>query len=202
RAGRRSRADDARGIREVPEERDRKVGQGHQAGERNRQLSERAIMYKAEGGRRKAEGGKDHQDGSRKAKRKKYLQSARLLPPSSFRLPASAFLLGCALVTGASAQPYPSKPVRIIVASTPGGGSDFVARFVAQRLTELVGQQVIVENRAGGGGTIGYEYGVKSPPDGYTLTIITATYTINPSLYPIKFDPLHDFTPIVRVARG
>jgi tripartite-type tricarboxylate transporter receptor subunit TctC len=102
----------------------------------------------------------------------------------------------------AGAQQYPAKPVRIIVASTPGGGSDFVARFVSQRLIELLGQQVVVENRAGAGGTIGYEYGVKSPPDGYTLTIITATYTINPALYPIKFDPLHDFTPIVRVARG
>src|SRR5262245_61413941 len=91
-------------------------------------------------------------------------------------------------VGGATAQQYPSKPVRIIVASTPGGGSDFVARFVAQRLVDLLGQQVVVENRAGGGGTIGYEYGVKSAPDGYTLTIITATYTINPALYPLKLD--------------
>src|SRR6185436_13113049 len=114
----------------------------------------------------------------------------------------STFILCCALAMTASAQQYPAKPVRIIVASTPGGGSDFVARFVSQRLIELLGQQVVVENRAGAGGTIGYEYGVKSPPDGYTLTIITATYTINPALYPIKFDPLHDFTPIVRVARG
>ena len=113
-----------------------------------------------------------------------------------------AFLLGCPIVAPAIAQPYPSKPVRIIVASTPGGGSDFVARFVSQRLIELLGQQVVVENRAGGGGTIGYEYGVRSAPDGYTLTIITATYTINPALYPIKFDPLQDFTPIVRVERG
>ena len=124
--------------------------------------------------------------------------------PNGFRviLHRSTFILCCALATGASAQPYPAKPVRIIVASTPGGGSDFVARFVAQRLIDLLGQQVVVENRAGGGGTIGYEYGIKSAPDGYTLTIITATYTINPALYPIKFDPLHDFTPIVRVARG
>jgi tripartite-type tricarboxylate transporter receptor subunit TctC len=106
------------------------------------------------------------------------------------------------LTPAANAQGYPTKPVRIIVASTPGGGSDFVGRFVAQRLTELVGQQVIVENRAGGGSTIGYEYGVKAAPDGYTLTIITASYTINPSLYPVKFDALHDYTPVIRVARG
>src|SRR5262249_191719 len=119
-----------------------------------------------------------------------------------FRLSPFAFLLGCAIAASAIAQPYPSKPVRIVVASTPGGGSDFVGRFVAQRLIELLGQQVAVENRAGGAGTMGYEYGIKSAPDGYTLTIITATYTINPALYPVKFDPLQDFTPIVRVARG
>ena len=113
-----------------------------------------------------------------------------------------AAMLALAWSFGAMAQTYPSKPVRIIVASTPGGGSDFVARFVGQRLAELIGQQVVIENRAGGGGTIGYEYGIRSAPDGYTLTIITATYTINPALYPLKFDPLHDFTPVVRVARG
>src|SRR5215470_9637095 len=112
-------------------------------------------------------------------------------------LHASTFILCCALATAAGAQQYPAKPMRIIVASTPGGGSDFVGRFVAQRLTELVGQQVIVENRAGGGSTIGYEYGVKSAPDGYTLTIITASYTINPSLYPVKFDALNDYTPVI-----
>src|SRR5690349_21800277 len=119
---------------------------------------------------------------------KKHMQK-RMEARFYFFLLPSSFILGCALATGAGAQPYPSKPVRIIVASTPGGGSDFVARFVSQRLIELLGQQVVVENRAGAGGTIGYEYGVKSPPDGYTLTIITATYTINPALYPIKFDP-------------
>ena len=125
--------------------------------------------------------------------------------PNGFRviLHRSTFFLCCALATGASAQPYPVEARPHHRRESPrAAASDFVARFVAQRLTELLGQQVVVENRAGGGGTIGYEYGVKSAPDGYTLTIITATYTINPGLYPIKFDPLHDFTPIVRVARG
>ena len=102
----------------------------------------------------------------------------------------------------AAAQTYPARPVRIIVASAPAGGADFVSRLMAARLTELVGQQVYVENRSGAGGTIGYEYGVKSPPDGYTLTMITGTYAINPNLYPIKFNALADFTPIVWVARG
>jgi len=101
-----------------------------------------------------------------------------------------------------AAQPFPSKPVRIVVASTAAGGTDFVARVVAPKLADALGQQVIVDNRPGGGSTIGYEFGVKSAPDGYTLTMITPSYTINPSLYPIKFDALHDFTPLIRVARG
>ena len=67
------------------------------------------------------------------------------------------------------AQQYPSKPVRIIVPFAPGGGSDFIARFMAQRLTETLGSQVIVENKPGAGGVIGIEQGVKSPADGYTL---------------------------------
>ena len=115
----------------------------------------------------------------------------------------STFILGCALAAGgASAQPYPSKPVRIIVAAAPGGGTDFVSRLLGQKLGEALGQQVLVENRGGAGGTIGYEYGVKSAPDGYTLTMATGTYSINPSLYPIRFHPLNDFTPVIWVARG
>ena len=92
-----------------------------------------------------------------------------------------------------AAQQFPAKPIRIIVASAQGGGSDFVSRLIAARLTEGLGQQVIVENRAGAGSTIGYEYGVKAAPDGYTLTVITGSYSINPSLYPVKFDALKDF---------
>lgn len=97
---------------------------------------------------------------------------------------------------------YPAKPIRIVVASTAGGGSDFVARFLAGRLAEPVGQQVLVDNRPGGGSTIGYEHLIRSAPDGYTLALITASYTINPALYAIKYDALQDYTPIVRVARG
>jgi tripartite-type tricarboxylate transporter receptor subunit TctC len=110
----------------------------------------------------------------------------------------AAFCAACA----AAAQPYPSKPLRIVVASTAGGGTDFVARVVAPKLAEAFSQQAIVENRPGGGSTIGYEYGMKAAPDGYTLTMITPSYTINPSLYPVRFDALHDFTPVIRVARG
>jgi tripartite-type tricarboxylate transporter receptor subunit TctC len=99
-------------------------------------------------------------------------------------------------------QQFPSKPLRIIVASTPGGGADFVARLVAVKLTEAFGQQTIVENRPGGGSTLGYEFGMRSIPDGYTLTLITPSYSINPSLYKLKFDALNDYTPVVLVAKG
>ena len=100
-----------------------------------------------------------------------------------------------------SAQPYPSKPVRLVVASAPGGGVDVVARIIAPGLSELLGQPVIVDARPGAGGTIGYEQGVRAAPDGYTFTLITPTYTANPSLYRLKFDALADYTPITLIAR-
>ncbi len=116
------------------------------------------------------------------------------------RLIALAAIFG--LAGPAEAQPYPSKPIRIIVPVAPGGGLDFVARLVGHRLTEAVGQQIIVENRPGGGSTIGIEQGMRAVPDGYTLLMVSPTYSINPSLYPVKFDPLADFTPIIEVARN
>jgi tripartite-type tricarboxylate transporter receptor subunit TctC len=100
------------------------------------------------------------------------------------------------------AQPYPSKPVRIIVPFAPGGGSDFIARFMAQRLTASLGAQVIVENKPGAGGVIGIEQGVKSPADGYTLVLIASSYTVNPSVYKLNFDPVTDITPIVQLSQG
>jgi tripartite-type tricarboxylate transporter receptor subunit TctC len=110
--------------------------------------------------------------------------------------------IALAVACAATAQTYPVKPVRIVVPVAPGGGSDVVARLLAHRLTEALGQQVIVENRPGAGSTIGTDYVIRSVPDGYTLLFISPTYTINPSLYPIKFDPVADYTPIVAVARN
>ena len=113
---------------------------------------------------------------------------------------ASAVLAQSAATT--VAQSYPAKSVRIIVAAAPGGGTDFIARLLAQKLTEALSQQVIVENRAGAGSTLGIEAGIRSTPDGYTFNMITPSYSINPSLYAIKFDPVNDFTPVILVARG
>jgi len=112
----------------------------------------------------------------------------------------------CALVASLSlpgqAQQYPSKPVRIIVPFAPGGGSDFIARFMAQRLTESLGAQVIVENKPGAGGVLGIDLGVKSPADGYTLTLIASSYTVNPSVYKLNFDPVTDITPVIQLSQG
>ncbi len=116
------------------------------------------------------------------------------------RATACAVLLAAALPV--CAQSYPAKTVRIIVAATPGGGTDFIARLLAQKLTEVLGQQVIVENRAGAGSTLGIEAGIKAAPDGYTFNLVTPSYSINPSLYNLKFDPIADFTPVILVARG
>ena len=111
--------------------------------------------------------------------------------------------LAVASMAGAAgAQQYPVKPVRIIVAFAPGGGADFMARLIGQKLTETLGQQVIVENRPGGGASVGMEYGMRAAPDGYTLTQITPSYTINPSVRAAKYDPLTDYTPIIMEGKG
>src|SRR6266581_3265903 len=113
-----------------------------------------------------------------------------------------AVLIASLAVGAAGAQQYPVKPVKIVVGFAPGGGSDFIARVIAQKLTERFGTQVIVENRPGAGSTLGSEVVVKSPPDGYTLLLTPASYTVNPSVYKLSFDALNDITPIVQLSRG
>jgi tripartite-type tricarboxylate transporter receptor subunit TctC len=103
-----------------------------------------------------------------------------------------------ALGLPAFAQPYPSKPIRVVVPYPPGGGTDIVARMLAQLMTASMGQQVVVENRGGAGGNIGMEAVAKSLPDGYTLVFaITAQLAVNPSLFPkLPYDLMRDYTPI------
>jgi len=100
------------------------------------------------------------------------------------------------------AQTYPSKPVKIVVGFAPGGGSDFAARVIAQQLTERMKNQVIVENKPGAGSLLGAEFVIKSAPDGYTLLLTPASYTVNPSVYKLSFDPLNDITPIAQISKG
>ena len=95
----------------------------------------------------------------------------------------------------AHGQAYPVKPVRIIVPFAPGGATDILGRLVAQKLTEGLGQQVIVENRAGGGTVIGTDIVAKSPADGYTLLMTSTSTVTNPSLLrKLPFDTLRDLT--------
>src|SRR5438128_2896025 len=116
---------------------------------------------------------------------------------------SGAVLVLTALAAGTSfSQPSPAKPVRIVAPFAPGGGTDFIARLIAQKLTERLGQQVIVENKPGAGGNLGAEFAVKSAPDGYTLLLIAGSYTVNPSIYKLSFDPVNDISPIVQLSQG
>ena len=108
------------------------------------------------------------------------------------------------LVTGAAiAQQYPTKPLRIVVPFAPGGPNDILARVIGQKLAEAWGQQVIVENRAGGGTVIGTEIVAKSPPDGYNLLMVSTSHTTNPTLVrKLPFDTLRDLAPVILVANS
>lgn len=114
----------------------------------------------------------------------------------------AGIVLLAAGVGGAFAQTYPTKPVRMIVPFTPGGGSDIVGRVVAQRLSAALGQQFVVENRAGAGGRIGAEAVARAPADGYTLLFATSSVMVTaPALYAkLSFDMPRDFAPISLVA--
>ena len=117
---------------------------------------------------------------------------------------ATALLCATTAMTAlpAAAQNYPTKPVRIIAPFAPGGGTDFIARVAAAKLTETLGQTVIVDNRPGAGGTLGADIGAKAAPDGYVLTLVAGSYAVNPSLYKINFDPINDITPIIQLSQG
>ena len=119
-----------------------------------------------------------------------------------FQLTA-ALALELAVAPWAAAQSYPVKPVRVIAASSPGSGVDIVGRIVAQKLSDGLKQQVIVDNRAGAGGNLGAEIAAKAPPDGYTLFIGTPAHAINPSLYSkLAYDLLRDFAPVSLLTTG
>ena len=102
--------------------------------------------------------------------------------------------------TLAWAQAYPTKPIRLIVPYPPGAGTDIIARTVGQKLGEVLGQQVVVDNRGGGGGVIGADAAAKSPPDGYTMVLVTSTFAMTPTLQKPPYDPVRDFTPVVLLA--
>ena len=101
-----------------------------------------------------------------------------------------------------SGQAYPARPIRLIVPFPPGGSNDIVARVIGQQLTERLGKPVVIDNRGGAGGMIGTETAIHAQPDGYTLLIISAAYSYNPSVYKLPYDPIKAIMPITLIGSG
>ena len=114
-----------------------------------------------------------------------------------YTLAAAALLLSCS----AAAQSYPAKPVRVVVGFPPGGSTDIMARLISPGMSELLKQQFVVDNRPGANSNIASELVARAPADGYTLTVVSASFSTNVSLYPkIGYHPLRDFAPITRIS--
>src|SRR5882672_9980591 len=112
-------------------------------------------------------------------------------------------LVAAAIAGSAFAQPYPNKPVKLIVTYPPGGSSDLMARILAQKLTDVWGQPVVVESKPGAAGSIGMEYAARQPADGYTFVIGNlGPVTVNPILSKVPYDVERDFVPVSLIATG
>jgi len=118
-----------------------------------------------------------------------------------WRVLLMAGLCGMADYAAAQAQPYPSRPVRLVIPFSPGGATDVPGRLITQKLAERFGQQIIVDNRPGAGSAIGSEIVARAQPDGYTLLLTGTPFAVIPALYPkLTFDPAKDFAPVMQVA--
>jgi tripartite-type tricarboxylate transporter receptor subunit TctC len=108
----------------------------------------------------------------------------------------AAFVVGLDANGQRAPDQYPSRPVRLIVPFAPGGGTDAMARVLGQKFSESLGQTIVVDNRGGGGGTIGAEMAVRAAPDGYTLCMVSSSYATNAAIFKLPYDPIRDITPI------
>jgi tripartite-type tricarboxylate transporter receptor subunit TctC len=107
-------------------------------------------------------------------------------------------LLGCLVFHQVAAQPYPTRPIRIVVPATPGGAIDLIARTLSEKLTGSLGQPVVVENKPGASNNLGTDFVAKSPPDGYNLVIVASSHATNKHLFKaLPYDPVKDFAPVV-----
>jgi tripartite-type tricarboxylate transporter receptor subunit TctC len=112
---------------------------------------------------------------------------------------AIVLVLGLLAAMASSAQDWPAKAVRFIVPYPPGGGTDVIARILQQRLSEALGQTIVIENRGGAGGALGTEAAAHAAPDGYTFLFTLSSHTINPLLYKLNYDVERDFTPVTLI---
>jgi len=120
-----------------------------------------------------------------------------------FTLPTASVIAGLIAASVAGAQSYPTKPIRLVIAQTVGGNADFIGRQFGERLAQRFGQQVVADNRPGGGGVIGPETVARSAPDGYTLLLAPTSFGINPALHAkLPYDPMRDFAPISLLANA
>ena len=121
---------------------------------------------------------------------------------SRLKIAASALAAAVALTAGfAAAEEYPTRPVRLVVPFAAGGPTDVISRVVAQKLSEGMGQQVVVDNRAGAGGNIGMGLVATAAPDGYTMVVVSSSFVVNPGLYKsIPYDPYKSFEPVSNMA--
>jgi len=101
--------------------------------------------------------------------------------------------------TAHAQQKYPVRPIRLVVPFAPGGGTDIMARSLAQKLSEAFGQTVVVDNRAGGGGTVGTETVIRANPDGYTMIIVSGSFAANAAVYKLPYDSVNDIAPVALV---
>ena len=121
---------------------------------------------------------------------------------------AAACAIALLYVSCASAAPsepattFPTRPVRIVVPFPPGGSNDILGRFMGQKLTERMGQQCVIDNRAGADGIIGTELVAKAPPDGYTLLVVSTTFSMNPAIHQLPYDSIKSLTPIALIGTG
>jgi tripartite-type tricarboxylate transporter receptor subunit TctC len=122
------------------------------------------------------------------------------------RLCALALVCFCAAGTAAAQAPggsrFPTKPIRLIVPFPPNGSNDILARFLAQKMSERLPQQTIVDNRPGADGIIGTEVAARSPADGHTILIVSISYTMNPAIHKLPYDPIKSLAPIAQIAAG
>src|SRR5205085_3285002 len=124
--------------------------------------------------------------------------SARISPELRMKL-ALVLLLWAA--SAVAQEPWPAKPIRFILPFPPGGGTDILGRLISERLSAVLGQPVVIENRGGAGGNVGAEAAARAAPDGYTIVLVAPSLAISPTLYTkLNYDPVKDFAPIGLVA--